>query len=577
MPWAENGESMNKSQVHLLITILAMLVFLPGLGVTPLFDWDELNFAESAREMFLTGNAYYVQMGFEPFWEKPPLFIWLQSLLVALLGDHTYVYRLPNALAGIATVNLAYHIGYYLGRRTLGVFWALAMAFSFAPLIYCKSGIIDPVFNLFIFLSVWHWYRITRSESEGSRPHFHYLMVGIFIGLAVLTKGQVALLILGLVALIITAYRGRWQDVFTGRIFIALLGLTLVVGLWALQVYNHLGPKFFNSFIAYQLELAKGQIPWHNQPWFYHVVVLLFLCFPSAALSLPYLFQRGEEDFGIESWHAMMRTLFWVVLIVFSIVTTKIIHYSSLCWFPLTYFAGYHTYLIHTNRGHNQWIQKLVVFITAIGLFLATLVLPMVLIFDSLPSWSINKLDEFTKGLLLAKSQIPQWQAYLSLIPSGLMIVFVFPWLVKNFLTSQWHPGKLFMGVGAVALSIYFFQLPPAATLLQHELTQTVKIETRNANAAVETHGFRSYALYFHGKLKPQEMEGPWLTDTFVLHRSQTHPYPKQEAKRVWIKDGNHREKARLITKASYVTDRYFRYQFQLVDSQGAYFVWQRR
>jgi len=564
---------MNKAQVHIIITVLALLVFLPGLGLTPLFDWDELNFAESAREMHLTGNLYYVQVGFEPFWEKPPLFIWLQSFFLALFGDHTFVYRLPNALAGIVTVNLAYHIGYYLARRTLGVFWALAMAFTFAPLLYFKSGIIDPVFNLFIFLSIWHWYRITRCESENSRPHWHYFLVGLFIGLAALTKGQVAFLLLGLVALIITAYRGQWQDVFSTRIFIALMGCVLVVGTWVLQVYNHLGPHFFDAFISYQLELVKGQIPWHNQPWFYHVVVLLFLCFPSAALAIPYLFQRGEEDFGLESWHAMMRTLFWVVLIVFSIVTTKIIHYSSLCWFPLTYFAGYHTYLIHTNRGHNHWIQKLTLLVTALGLLSVMILLPVVFGLESTPEWSLPYLDSFAKSLI---AQHQPW-GFATLIPAMMMLLLVFPWLIKNFLQTQWHPGKLFIGMGAVALSAYFFLMPAAESLLQNELTTTVQTQTNQPAQYVETHGFRSYALYYHGKLKPAQMQGPWLTDTFVIHRSQNNPYPKQEAKRVWIKDANHHQNARLITKSTFVADRYFRYQFNLIDSQGAYFVWQRR
>ncbi|MFM7638831.1 MAG: ArnT family glycosyltransferase [Bacteroidota bacterium] len=564
---------MNKAQVHIIITVLALLVFLPGLGLTPLFDWDELNFAESAREMHLTGNLYYVQVGFEPFWEKPPLFIWLQSFFLALFGDHTFVYRLPNALAGIVTVNLAYHIGYYLARRTLGVFWALAMAFTFAPLLYFKSGIIDPVFNLFIFLSIWHWYRITRCESENSRPHWHYFLVGLFIGLAALTKGQVAFLLLGLVALIITAYRGQWQDVFSTRIFIALMGCVLVVGTWVLQVYNHLGPHFFDAFISYQLELVKGQIPWHNQPWFYHVVVLLFLCSPSAALAIPYLFQRGEDDFGLESWHAMMRTLFWVVLIVFSIVTTKIIHYSSLCWFPLTYFAGYHTYLIHTNRGHNHWIQKLTLLVTALGLLSVMILLPVVFGLESTPEWSLPYLDSFAKGLI---AEHQPW-GFVTLIPAMMMLLLVFPWLIKNFLQTQWHPGKLFIGMGAVALSAYFFLLPAAESLLQNELTTTVQTQTNQPAQYVETHGFRSYALYYHGKLKPAQMQGPWLTDTFVIHRSQNNPYPKQEAKRVWIKDANHHQNARLITKSTFVADRYFRYQFNLIDSQGAYFVWQRR
>lgn len=564
---------MNKAQVHIIITVLALLVFLPGLGLTPLFDWDELNFAESAREMHLTGNLYYVQVGFEPFWEKPPLFIWLQSFFLALFGDHTFVYRLPNALAGIVTVNLAYHIGYYLARRTLGVFWALAMTFTFAPLLYFKSGIIDPVFNLFIFLSIWHWYRITRCESENSRPHWHYFLVGLFIGLAALTKGQVAFLLLGLVALIITAYRGQWQDVFSTRIFIALMGCVLVVGTWVLQVYNHLGPHFFDAFISYQLELVKGQIPWHNQPWFYHIVVLLFLCSPSAALAIPYLFQRGEDDFGLESWHAMMRTLFWVVLIVFSIVTTKIIHYSSLCWFPLTYFAGYHTYLIHTNRGHNHWIQKLTLLVTALGLLSVMILLPVVFGLESTPEWSLPYLDSFAKGLI---AEHQPW-GFVTLIPAMMMLLLVFPWLIKNFLQTQWHPGKLFIGMGTVALSAYFFLLPAAESLLQNELTTTVQTQTNQPAQYVETHGFRSYALYYHGKLKPAQMQGPWLTDTFVIHRSQNNPYPKQEAKRVWIKDANHHQNARLITKSTFVADRYFRYQFNLIDSQGAYFVWQRR
>ncbi|MBM3438267.1 MAG: phospholipid carrier-dependent glycosyltransferase [Bacteroidetes bacterium] len=564
---------MNKAQVHIIITVLALLVFLPGLGLTPLFDWDELNFAESAREMHLTGNLYYVQVGFEPFWEKPPLFIWLQSFFLALFGDHTFVYRLPNALAGIVTVNLAYHIGYYLARRTLGVFWALAMTFTFAPLLYFKSGIIDPVFNLFIFLSIWHWYRITRCESENSRPHWHYFLVGLFIGLAALTKGQVAFLLLGLVALIITAYRGQWQDVFSTRIFIALMGCVLVVGTWVLQVYNHLGPHFFDAFISYQLELVQGQIPWHNQPWFYHIVVLLFLCSPSAALAIPYLFQRGEDDFGLEIWHAMMRTLFWVVLIVFSIVTTKIIHYSSLCWFPLTYFAGYHTYLIHTNRGHNHWIQKLTLLVTALGLLSVMILLPVVFGLESTPEWSLPYLDSFAKGLI---AEHQPW-GFVTLIPAMMMLLLVFPWLIKNFLQTQWHPGKLFIGMGAVALSAYFFLLPAAESLLQNELTTTVQTQTNQPAQYVETHGFRSYALYYHGKLKPAQMQGPWLTDTFVIHRSQNNPYPKQEAKRVWIKDANHHQNARLITKSTFVADRYFRYQFNLIDSQGAYFVWQRR
>ncbi len=45
---------LSKIQVQLLIALLAVLLFIPGFGAVHLFDWDEINFAEIAREMLVT-------------------------------------------------------------------------------------------------------------------------------------------------------------------------------------------------------------------------------------------------------------------------------------------------------------------------------------------------------------------------------------------------------------------------------------------------------------------------------------------------------------------------------------------
>ena len=144
---------MNKFTVHIILSLIAALFLLVGLNLVPLFDWDELNFAEASREMVLTKNYLYTQVGYEPFWEKPPFFIWLQSIGVNFFGNQTWVYKLPNAIAGILAVNFTYHIGATVGKRMLGVFWSLTTLFTFIPFIYWKSGMIDPVFNLFIIIS----------------------------------------------------------------------------------------------------------------------------------------------------------------------------------------------------------------------------------------------------------------------------------------------------------------------------------------------------------------------------------------------------------------------------------------
>ena len=65
---------------YLFWSIIGALIYIPFLGASHLFDWDEINFAESAREMMVSGDYLSVQINFQPFWEKPPLFMWLQVL-----------------------------------------------------------------------------------------------------------------------------------------------------------------------------------------------------------------------------------------------------------------------------------------------------------------------------------------------------------------------------------------------------------------------------------------------------------------------------------------------------------------
>ena len=60
--------------VFLGIVLLASLFMLPYLGSVNLFDSNEVNYAESSREMILTGDYMNVQIDFQPFPEKPPLF-----------------------------------------------------------------------------------------------------------------------------------------------------------------------------------------------------------------------------------------------------------------------------------------------------------------------------------------------------------------------------------------------------------------------------------------------------------------------------------------------------------------------
>ncbi len=174
---------------HILLA-LCCLLFPLAIGSASLFDWDEVNFAEAAREMIVTKNYLNVQINFLPFWEKPPLFFWIQSLSMHIFGVNAFAARFPNAVVGVISIMSIYTIGKKWLSPNFGFLWALAYMGSILPHFYFKSGIIDPLFNLFIFGALYQFFQYLQAY------RFRFVLsTAALAGLAVLTKGPVAVLI----------------------------------------------------------------------------------------------------------------------------------------------------------------------------------------------------------------------------------------------------------------------------------------------------------------------------------------------------------------------------------------------
>lgn len=559
---------MKKLNVHIVFSLITLGLLMLGLNMIPLFDWDELNFAESAREMNVTKNYLYVQMGFEPFWEKPPLFMWLQALSERLFGAHVWVYKLPNVIAGVAAVNLAYHIGDNMGKRMLGSFWALATLLSFGPYIYWKSGIIDPVFNLFIVTAIYQWYKITQASLKNERSHTYYLSVGVFLGLAFLTKGPVAILITGLVVFVVTAIRSKWHELFNTKILLSIFGLLAVVSLWVLPLLNSNGAQFLQEFIDYQIILFKGQIEWHNQPWFYHIVVLFFVAFPSSILALPHLLRNQILDRNTDIWNLFMRALFWSVLIVFSITTTKIIHYSSLCWWSLSYFGAYQVYLMYTNRWHLPKWLLIPLFISFLGLAVGLWGTPLLFNLRPTPEWLEAKLDLFSKGILSVHTTWEWWV----LIPAALFTVWMLLWFFHQLMGRKSNAGILYVISGITAVLASMLLIPRVADTLQGPVTKLIQNETKKG-VFLEAWYYKTYALYFHGKFQPDDFKN--LNPELPVKEDE--PYPQQTARRSHAMNPDNKELIKVITKVQFAPDQSFAEKFEIDTTVGGYRLWKRR
>ena len=560
---------MNRVYGHITFSILTVLVLFLGLNLTPLFDWDELNFAESAREMVISKNWLYVQMGYEPFWEKPPLFIWLQAIFRSIIGiDSAWVYKLPNVLAAVLTVNFVYYVGDYLGKRMLGAFWALTSIFTLAPFIYWKSGIIDPFFNLFIVLAIFQWYRISQNIIREERPQIFYFLAGLFLGLAVLTKGPVAILIFSLVVVTTVWWRSKWSEIFTSKILLTLLGLLIILSAWLIPLIQSNGIRFITEFINYQIVLFKGQIEWHNQPWFYHIIVLFFLAFPSSILAIPHLTRNPILDRNTDIFNLYMRSMFWIVLIVFSITTTKIVHYSSLCWWSLSYFSAYQLYLIHTKRWHSPKWLIWPMLISGIGLIIILWLIPIVAIMKPLPfNFEVN-LDSFTLGLL---SHTKHWN-WFTLLPATLFTFWFLYWWFLQAIKKQSQTIYLYLISGVTAILISTSLLPAIAETSQGPVSRSI-IRKTNEGAFIESWYYKTYAVYFYGKIKPEDFEN--LNPEFAIHNDAF--YPKQEMRRAHAFNNINKGEYYIITKINYTPDDYLLHKFKKEKQLGGYILWKRK
>jgi len=481
---------------YTVIAILASLFFFPFLGHVNLFDWDEINFAECAREMIVSKDYLRMQINFHPFWEKPPLFIWMEVLSMKVFGVNEFAARFPNAFMGVVTLMTLYYTGKKVANEKIARWWVALYAATWLPHFYFKSGIIDPTFNFFIFLSFFQFHLLRFSQ----RKNIHALLTGLFLGLAVLTKGPAAILIAALsFAVYLVVNKGK-TGYAVKHLLIVFLSLIVTVSLWfGVEILNH-GFWFVKEFIKYQVRLFSTEDSDHGGPFYYHFIVLLVGCFPASVFLFQYGKKRYSDNTNTRDFTRWMWILFWVVLILFSIVQTKIVHYSSLCYFPLTYLAAIQLYRLSTEQQKLKAVVKF--FFIFIGFLLGILILllPVIGIYKNGLIPYIQ--DPFAVGCLQANVSWSYSEClWGALYIVGIIIAFV--WMNNNF-----RRGVIFL----FALQVLLIQI----TVLHF----TPKVEAYSQRAAIDFFktfqgkdvniqvlGYKSYAqLFYAKKMGPTEM-----------------------------------------------------------------------
>ena len=189
----------------------------------------------------------------ETWLHKQPFFTWLMALSLKLFGSSVFAVRLPSVVLFSIMIPVIYRIGKLLFSQKTGLIAALFVMHS-AYLLGLVSGRIgtdhnDAVFIALILFSFWAFF-----EWQHSNANKWIYLIGLFVGLAVLTKWLVGLLVFfgwGIMALREVYLQKKLQPM---KPLLISLGIAAIIFMpW--QIY---------SFTRFP-ELAKQEMAYNSQ------------------------------------------------------------------------------------------------------------------------------------------------------------------------------------------------------------------------------------------------------------------------------------------------------------------------
>lgn len=263
-----------------LFTIIGLfavfyLIFFHNIGTYPLMDIDETRYVLMSRDMLKSGNFMTLYLNGEYFFEKPPLYFWIECLSFKLFGAvNEFSARFPAALCGMATSFLVYFCGRKIVSEKYGIVSSLVLATCLEYTILAKYAILDIFLCTFVAFSVFSYF-LTLFVQEKNKKYFWWLFY-IFSALAVMAKGVPGAAIPFGTALLVSIFTQTFKEIFKPLYILPGIALFLLITLpWhIIMLKTH--PTFYHEYIVkhHLQRFLNSEELGRKQPWYYFLITV---------------------------------------------------------------------------------------------------------------------------------------------------------------------------------------------------------------------------------------------------------------------------------------------------------------
>ena len=316
------------------LTLLALLLYLPGFFSLPPMDRDEPRFAQASKQMLESGDYVAIRFQDEARNKKPVGIYWMQVAAVKAAQAagapeaqaKIWVYRLPSLIAAVAATLLTYWAALAFLAAPEAFVAAALMAATILLGVEARLAKTDATVIATVVAAMGALARVWRGAAGAPSGWGNAAVFWSAIALGVLVKGPITPMVPFLAATVLSIRRRSIGWLKPLRAGWGLLLVALVVAPWLTLILIKTKGGFLADSVGRDMlgKVAGGQEA-HGAPPGAYLAAFWGTAWPLApfvGLAIPFVWRSRAED-------ATLFLLAWLIpsWLVFEATPTKLPHY----------------------------------------------------------------------------------------------------------------------------------------------------------------------------------------------------------------------------------------------------------
>jgi len=304
-----------------LLTLFAGFSFLFLLGCRALNVPDEARYCEIAREMLFTHDFLTPHINGVVYFEKPPLFYWIQAFFLHQFGFSEWACRLANTVMALIGILATYFTARKLFDRKTGLYAAIILTTSVLYFTLARVVTLDMMVSIWLTLSLFSFLLGVFISRR------YYFFIYIFAALAVLTKGLIGILLPGSIIFLWLCFTKNWKILRECHLISGFFLFLAIALPWHILVQLK-NPEFFNFYVIDQQFIRYLTMESHRyEPVWFYLPILLLGIFPWTGFLYGAIRKINLKDPKI--LFCVISALF--IFIFFSLSKSKLVPYVLAC------------------------------------------------------------------------------------------------------------------------------------------------------------------------------------------------------------------------------------------------------